>query len=156
MTNKQILTHPPQEVTFKAGDLVQVYRSDLNFTLATEQKLLPKFSAPRRIVNRNQNSYQLETLEGFPITGKFSSRRLRQFIPRQGTELERTQAIEEEWRRREEEDDRVGAQEEEGPLDEDTKTKDKVETRGRSQTPGPTCLDTSSNGSQGPCNEAVA
>ena len=96
MFDKQILARPPREVTFKAGDLVQVYHSDLDFTLATERKLLPKFSAPRRIVSRNQNSYQLETLEGFPIAGKFSSRRLRQFIPRQGTELERTQALIEE------------------------------------------------------------
>ena len=106
--DRQVLTNPPREVVFRAGDLVQVYRSDLDFTLATERKLLPKFSAPRRIVSRNQNSYQLETLEGFPIAGKFSSRRLRQFIPRQGTELERTQElIEGEWRRREEEGDMV-------------------------------------------------
>jgi hypothetical protein len=106
--DKRVLAHPPREVIFRAGDLVQVYRSDLDFTFATDRKLLPKFSAPRRVVSRNLNSYQLETLEGFPIAGKFSSRRLRQFIPRQGTELERTQeAIEVEWRRREEEEDRV-------------------------------------------------
>jgi hypothetical protein len=104
--DKVVLAHPPREVTFRAGDLAQVYRSDLDFTLATDRKLLPKFSAPRRVVSRNQNSYQLETLEGFPIAGKFSSRRLRRFIPRQGTELERMQAaIEDEWRRREGEED---------------------------------------------------
>jgi hypothetical protein len=108
--DKQILARPPQEVIFRAGDLVQVYRSDLDFTLATERKLLPKFSAPRRVVSRNQNSYQLVTLEGFPIAGKFSSRRLRRFLPRQGTELDKMQtAIEDEWRRREEEDDKVGS-----------------------------------------------
>ena len=74
--DKQVLAHPPQEVIFKAGDLVQVYHSDLNFTVSSDRKLLPKFSAPCRVINCNQNSYQLETLEGFPITGKFSSRRL--------------------------------------------------------------------------------
>ena len=47
-------------------------------------------------------------LDGFPIAEKFSSRRLRQFIPRRGTELERMQtAMEDEWRRREEEEDRT-------------------------------------------------
>jgi hypothetical protein len=51
--DNQILAHPPREVTFRAGDLVQVYRSDLDFTFATERKLLPKFSAPRRVVSRN-------------------------------------------------------------------------------------------------------
>jgi hypothetical protein len=79
-----------------------------NFTLSTERKLLLKFSAPRRVVSRNKNSYQLETLEGFPIAGKFSSRRLRLFIPRRGTKLDDVQAaIEKEWREREEKEDRV-------------------------------------------------
>jgi hypothetical protein len=106
--DKQVLARPPGEVIVKAGDLVQVYRSDLDFTFAMARKLLPKFSAPRRVVSRNRNSYQLETLEGFPIAGKFSSRRLRQFIPRQGTELERAQAaIEKEWRRKEGDEDKV-------------------------------------------------
>jgi hypothetical protein len=45
--DKVVLAHPPREVTFRAGDLAQVYRSDLDFTLATDRKLLPKFSAPR-------------------------------------------------------------------------------------------------------------
>ena len=106
--DKQVLSRAPREVIFKAGDLVQVYRSDLDFTLSTDRKILPKFSAPRRVVSRNQNSYQLETLESFPIAGRFSSRRLRLFIPRGGTELEGVQqAIEKEWRAREEAEDRV-------------------------------------------------
>jgi hypothetical protein len=74
--DRRVLAHPPREITFKSGDLVQVYRSDLDYTFSTDRKLLPKFSAPRRVVSRNQNSYQLETLEGFLIAGKFSSRRL--------------------------------------------------------------------------------
>jgi hypothetical protein len=106
--DKQVLNQAPREVVFRAGDLVQVYRSDLDFTFKTERKIEPKFSAPRRVTNRNKNSYRLETLEGFPIAGKFSSRRLRLFIPRKGTELHNTQAaIEKEWREREETEDEV-------------------------------------------------
>ena len=63
--DKEVLSHPPQEVVFRAGDLIQVYHSDLNFTFKTKRKLLPKFSAPRLVINRNQNSYQLEMLEVF-------------------------------------------------------------------------------------------
>ena len=106
--DKQVLGRSPREVVFKAGDLVQVYRSDLDYTFKSDRKILPKFSAPRRVVSRNQNSYQLETLEGFPIAGWFSSRRLRLFVPRRGTELEGVQAaIEKEWRDREEAEDRI-------------------------------------------------
>ena len=106
--DKQVLNRSPREVIFKAGDLVQVYRSDLDFTFKTDRKMLPKFSAPRRVVSRNQNSYQIETLEGFPIAGRFSSRLLRLFVLRKGTELERVQdAIEKEWRDREVAEDRT-------------------------------------------------
>ena len=85
-----------------------MYRSDLDYTFLTDRKLLPKFSAPRRIIDRNHNSYQLETLEGLLIAGRFSSRRLRLFIPRKGTELEGVQvAVEKEWRDREDAADRI-------------------------------------------------
>ena len=108
--DKHVLDHSPGEVIFRAGDLVQVYRSDLDYTFKTERKMLPKFSAPRRVLSRNQNSYQLETLEGFPIAGKFSSRRLRLFLPRKGTDLHNVQqAIEVEWRKREDVEDSVDA-----------------------------------------------
>jgi hypothetical protein len=142
--DKQVLAHPPREVVFKAGDLVQVYRSDLDFTFSTDRKLLPKFSAPRRVVSRNQNSYQLETLEGFPIAGKFSSRRLRQFIPRRGTELDEAQvAIEDEWRRREAEEDKVESTNDTPNPDvggnslATTADGNGEETEGTSQPPGP-------------------
>ena len=106
--DKQVLSRSPREVICRAGDLVQVYRSDLDYTFQTDRKMLPKFSAPRRVVSRNQNSYQLETLESLPIVGRFSSRRLRLFIPRKGTELAGVQtAIEKEWRDREEAEDRI-------------------------------------------------
>jgi hypothetical protein len=112
--DRQVLSHAPREVIFRAGDLVQVYRSDLDFTFKADRKLLPKFSAPRRVITRNQNSYQLETLEGFPIAGRFSSRRLRLFVPRKGTGLDTAQAaIEKEWRDREDREDTVGPGEEE-------------------------------------------
>ncbi|KAF7373139.1 p-loop containing nucleoside triphosphate hydrolase protein [Mycena sanguinolenta] len=96
--DKNILAKAPREVILKSGWLVQIYRSDLDYTFRTERKTEPKWSAPRRVVSRNRNSYKLETLEGLPIKGWFSSRRLRRFIPRTGTSLaEAQQAIEEEW-----------------------------------------------------------
>src|ERR1700678_4005286 len=99
--DKRILDHAPHEVIFRAGDLVQVYRRHLDYTFKTERKMLPKFSAPRRVVHRNLNCDQLETLEGFPIAGRFSSRRLRLFVAQKGTELDNVQAaIEKEWRGR--------------------------------------------------------
>ena len=77
----------PREVLFEPGQLVQVYRNDLTYTFKTERKLLPRWSPPRRIVSRDRNSYHIETLEGIPISSTFSSRRLRRFLPRSGTQL---------------------------------------------------------------------
>ena len=111
--DKHVLSRSPREVVFRAGDLVQVYCSDLDYTFKTDRKLLPKFSAPRRVINRNLNSYQLETLEGFPIAGRFSSRHLRLFVPRKGMELDKVQAvIEKEWCDREDREDGVASIEE--------------------------------------------
>ena len=45
------------------------------------------WSEPHRISEKMLNSYKLETLEGQPIDGEFHARRLRRFIPREGTEL---------------------------------------------------------------------
>ncbi|KZP11075.1 hypothetical protein FIBSPDRAFT_664945, partial [Athelia psychrophila] len=39
-------------VTFRINDLVQVYRSDLDYTFKTERKLLPKWGQVRRVVSR--------------------------------------------------------------------------------------------------------
>ncbi|KIK47919.1 hypothetical protein CY34DRAFT_798788 [Suillus luteus UH-Slu-Lm8-n1] len=55
--------------------------------MASSRKLVPKWSAPRRVVSRISNSYTLTSLEGFPINGLFHARRLRRFIPRNGTTL---------------------------------------------------------------------
>jgi transposase InsO family protein len=89
--DRKLLARAPKEVIFKAGQLVQVYRSNLDFTFKTDRKMEPKWSAPRRITSRDRNSYKLETLEGLPIGNRFSSRRLRRFIPRNGTALHEAQ-----------------------------------------------------------------
>ena len=90
--DKRVLARKPGEVVFFKGQLVQIYRSDLDYTFKTDQKLLPKWSSPQRVVDRNLNSYTLEKLDGTPITGLFSARRLREFIPKEGTKLARDQA----------------------------------------------------------------
>jgi transposase InsO family protein len=106
--DRKLTSRPPGKVVFKAGQLVQIYRNDLDFTFKADRKLEPKWSAPRRVTNRDKNSYQLETLEGLPIGGRFSARRLRRFIPRTGTQLAEEQGkIEEERGIAEEEADRV-------------------------------------------------
>jgi hypothetical protein len=104
--DKKVRLWAPREVVFLAGQLVQVYRSDLDFSFRTERKMEPKWSAPRRVVSRERNSYTIQTLEGLPIAGWFSSRRLRRFIPRTGTSLAEAQhAVEAELCRAEAEAD---------------------------------------------------
>ena len=44
--DKKVLAHKPGEVTFAKGQLVQIYRSDLDETFKTERKILPKWSPP--------------------------------------------------------------------------------------------------------------
>ena len=82
------------EVIFTEDQLVQVYDNSLDTTLSTTCKLLPQWSAPRRIVQRGGNSYMLKTLEGFPVLGWFHTRHLHEFIPCLNT----NQAITEEER----------------------------------------------------------
>lgn len=77
----------PGVVSFSAGDLVQVYRSDLDYTFRADRKLLPKWSVPRRVVACTGNSYRLENLAGEPIDGLFHARRLRAFTPRTNSML---------------------------------------------------------------------
>jgi hypothetical protein len=45
------------------------------------------WSEPHRIAEQLLNSYKLETLEGQPLDGEYHARRLREFVPREGTEL---------------------------------------------------------------------
>ena len=94
--DKRVLAQKPGEVVFSTGDLVQIYRSDLDYTFKTERKLLPKWSPPQRVVSRLMNSYTLESLQGDRLPGTFSTRRLRRFIPREGTKLAEEQRIVEE------------------------------------------------------------
>ena len=48
--NKRILTKNPGEVIFLKGQLIQIYRNNLDYTFKTERKLLPKWSTPHRVV----------------------------------------------------------------------------------------------------------
>ena len=121
--DKRVLKHTPGEVIFSKGQLVQIYRSDLDYTFKTEHKLLPKWSTPQHITSRNLNSYSLETLNGEPIQGTFSSRWLRRFIPKEGTKLAEEQRLveercaEEERLRKEEQTTRIWPERE--PLTQD-------------------------------------
>ncbi|KAI0342574.1 hypothetical protein BDW22DRAFT_1298498, partial [Trametopsis cervina] len=45
----KVLASRAGAVSFRIGDLVQVYRSDLDYTMRSDRKLLPKWSPPRRI-----------------------------------------------------------------------------------------------------------
>ncbi|KAI0336938.1 hypothetical protein BDW22DRAFT_1304010, partial [Trametopsis cervina] len=45
----KVLSSRAGAVAFRPGDLVQVYRSDLDYTFKAERKLLPKWSPPRRV-----------------------------------------------------------------------------------------------------------
>ncbi|OJT13171.1 Pro-Pol polyprotein [Trametes pubescens] len=85
--DKRVLASRAGEVIFEDGGLVQVYRSDLDYTFKTERKLLPKWSTPYRVVRRLNHSYELTTLGGVSIAGLFNARRLRKFEPRPGTQL---------------------------------------------------------------------
>jgi transposase InsO family protein len=89
--DKKVLKSKAGPVTFRKGQLVQVYRSDLMTTLSTDRKLQPMWTGPYRIHERLLNSYKLEELDGTPKAGEFSARRLRAFTPREGTELAKIQ-----------------------------------------------------------------
>ena len=45
------------------------------------------WSEPHQIAGKLLNSYNLEFLDGQPVDGEFHAQRLREFIPRAGTEL---------------------------------------------------------------------
>jgi hypothetical protein len=77
----------PRIVVFQPGDLVQVHETKWVHTFAAIKKLIPMWSIPHRIATRQVNSYTLETLAGLPLAGVYNSRRLRQFLPREGTRL---------------------------------------------------------------------
>lgn len=80
-------------VIFCTNNLVQVYRSDLDYTFRTTRKMLPKWGQVRRVVSRDINSYQLASLEGLMLKGRFSARRLHKFEARPGTSLDDQQKV---------------------------------------------------------------
>lgn len=86
--NRRVLASDAGEIVFNTGQLVQTYASDIDGNFATARKILPRWSAPRRVIRKRGNSYQLSTLEGFPMAGWFHARRLRLFLPRTGSMLE--------------------------------------------------------------------
>ena len=85
--DRRVLTSKEGEVTFKKGDLVQIFHNDLAKSISTDHKLAPMWSAPCRVLERMLNSYKLISLEGQPLEGDYHARRLRMFVPREGTEL---------------------------------------------------------------------
>jgi hypothetical protein len=110
--DKKVRSRNPGEVVFSKGHLVQIYRGDLDYTFKTERKLLPKWSTPHRVASAQLNSYTLETLNGNPVPGTFSARRLRRFIPKAGTRLAEEQSlIEEQCAEEEKENKRKEAKE---------------------------------------------
>lgn len=102
--DKKLLQRAPGEVIFKPGQLVQIYRNDLDYTFKNERKFIPEWSIPHRVQMRILNSYKLETIKGIPLQGEFSARRLRAFTPRQGTQLAEDQAKYEKSREKESEE----------------------------------------------------
>ncbi|KAG2746918.1 hypothetical protein P692DRAFT_201653860, partial [Suillus brevipes Sb2] len=50
--DKKLLQRAPGEVIFKPGQLVQIYRSDLDYTFKNERKFIPKWSIPHRVQTR--------------------------------------------------------------------------------------------------------
>ncbi|KAG2057296.1 hypothetical protein BDR06DRAFT_878264 [Suillus hirtellus] len=69
--DKNVLQSHAGEVIFKPGKLVQVYANTTDMTMASSRKLIPKWSAHRRVVSQINNSYTLTSLEGFPINSLF-------------------------------------------------------------------------------------
>ena len=85
--DRRVLESKEGEVVFEEGQLVQIYRNDLAKSISSERKLAPMWSEPHRVSERILNSYKLETLQGQPLDGEYHARRLRKFVPREGTEL---------------------------------------------------------------------
>ena len=82
------------------------------------------WSEPHRVSEKMLNSYKLETLQGQPLDGEYHARRLREFVPRKGTELAAQQKEVEE--RRVEELEEV----EQGDADPEGREVDSTETQG--------------------------
>ena len=121
--DRRVMDSKEGEVTFEKGHLVQVYRNDLAKSIGSECKLSPMWSEPRRVVERMFNSYTLESLDGQPLDGEYHARRLREFKPREGTELASQQKEVEDRR---EEEARV-AVEDNGETEENSEERDRTD-----------------------------
>ncbi|KAJ7255442.1 hypothetical protein B0H12DRAFT_1016318 [Mycena haematopus] len=91
--DKKVLASRAGVVDFERGQLVQVYRSDLTYTMSNDRKFTVRWSEPHRVTRRLLNSYELETVKGIAMDGTFSSRRLRPYVAREGTPLAVAQAV---------------------------------------------------------------
>lgn len=85
--DKAVLASKDGVIEYLKGDLVQIRDSKLDFTVATESKILPRWGPPHRVVDCIRNTYRLQTIHGLPVAGTVSARRLRRFVPRPGTIL---------------------------------------------------------------------
>jgi transposase InsO family protein len=141
--NRRLNKRAPGEVIFYRGDLVQVYRSDLDFTFKTSRKLTPRWSPPFRVKSQIQNSYKLETLNGSSTKGEYSSRHLRKFHPREGTNLaaDQEQYMKELKDKRKEGDDDKGEEAERSDTEDDEKDNEDKEEESKEGEKGETDRD---------------
>ena len=121
--DRKVAKSSARPVIFHVGQLVQVFRSDLAYSIGSERKLTPMWSTPRRVTERIANSYQLETLDGARLEGAFSARRLRGFIPREGTDLAEAQK---EYMKRVEQKEKERAEKEKVEVDELRRTENSI------------------------------
>ena len=125
--DRRVLDSKEGEIIFKKGQLVQIHRSDLAKSISSERKLTPMWSEPHRISEQLLNSYKLETLEGQPLDGEYHARRLRVFIPRDGTELATQQKEIEAQRIEEQELDNEVEMDTEAVMEPEERSEDNVE-----------------------------
>ena len=85
--DRRVLESKEEEIIFKNGQLIQVYQNDLAKSIGTECKLTPMWLEPHRVTEHILNSYKLETLDRQLLDREYHARQLREFIPREGTEL---------------------------------------------------------------------
>ena len=79
------------EVTFREGDLIQIYNNKLDNTFESSAKLLCCWSVPMHVREKFNNSYTIETLEGLVLQGLTHTCWLCRFIPRRNSHLARLQ-----------------------------------------------------------------
>ena len=102
--DRKVLAKNPGEVIFFKGQLVQIYRNNLDYMFKTDHKLLPKWSTPQRIASWHLNYYTLKSPNGNPLPRLFSARCLQRFTPKEGTKLAEEQKLIKEWCAREEQE----------------------------------------------------